>query len=65
MGTTHRFNSKQIWAMSASLVATHAPLGKIERCRGKQSSIWVDIPTHFALDGACMFGQDEFPIGVR
>ena len=51
--------------MSASLVAAHAPLGKIERCRGKQSSIWVDISTHFALYGARMFGQDEFPIGVR
>ena len=51
--------------MSASLVAAHPPLGKVKRGRSKKSSVWVDIPTHFALYGARMFGQDEFPIGVR
>lgn len=65
MATTHRSNSKQIWAMSASLVTTHALLGKIERRCCKESAIGVDIATHIAFYGAGMFGQDEFPIGVR
>lgn len=51
--------------MSASLITAHAPLGEIERCRGEKSRIWVDVPAHLAFYGACMFGQDEFPIRVR
>lgn len=51
--------------MSASLVTTHALLGKIERRCCKESAIGVDIATHIAFYGAGMFGQDEFPIGVR